>query len=241
MTVKTAQSGSSDRRVIYACDVGTTRPARKGRQNRILGAAFAWARLIPEDPTVVRVSQDIERLVIEVGNDMQAGKSVALGFEAPLFIPVPNSAENLSRRREGEKDRALSAPAGLAVTALAVHQAAWILATLRRTCKGEGAFTTDWKAWPPTIEKQMLFCWEAFVSGKAHSDLHVYDAATAATCFSLNERNLDQANAVTAERPLSLIGTAALWSGWTNDLAVLHSPSLVIMPAEPFKGPLESV
>jgi len=228
-------------RVIYACDVGTTRPARKGRQNRILGAAFAWARLSPEEPSVVRVSQDIERLVIELGNDMLAGKSVALGFEAPLFIPVPNSAENLSRRREGEKDRAFSAPAGLAVAALAVHQAAWVLSTLRRTCKDGCTFTTDWKAWPPSGEQQTLFCWEAFVSGKAHSDTHVYDAATAATCFSLNESNLDQANAVTAERPLSLIGTAALWSGWADDLAVLHSPSLVIMPAEPYKGPLEPV
>ena len=75
----------------------------------------------------------------------------------------------------------------------------------------------------------MLFCWEAFVSGRAHSDTHVYDAATAATCFSLNERNLAQANAVTAERPLSLIGTVALWSGWTDDLAILHNSTLVIM------------
>lgn len=145
-------------RVIYACDIGTTRPARKGR------------------------------------------------------------------RRDGEKDGAFSAPAGLAVTALAVHEAAWILAALRRTCKAECIFTTDWKAWPPSGGQQLLFCWEAFVSGKAHSDTQVYDAATAATCFSLNESNLDQANAVTSERPLSLIGTAALWSGWTNDLAIPHNP-----------------
>ena len=81
----------------------------------------------------------------------------------------------------------------------------------------------------------------SFVSGNAHSDTHVYDAATAATCFSLNENNLDQVNAVTAERPLSLIGSAALWSGWTNNVAALHSPSLVIMPAEPYKGPLKPV
>src|SRR5258708_2828604 len=145
-------------RVIYACDVGTTRPARKGRRNRILGAAFAWAKLSPDEPSVVRVSQDIERLVIDLANDIQAGKSVALGFEAPLFIPVPNSAENLSRRREGEKDRAFSAPAGLAVTALAVHQAAWILAALRGTCKAGCIFTTDWKAWPPPGDQQLLFC-----------------------------------------------------------------------------------
>ena len=221
-----------DRRVIYTCDVGTTRQGRKG-------PAFAWAKILPQDPTRVRVSQDIERLVTDIGTEIQGGKSVALGFEAPLFIPIPSSAGNLSRGRVGERDRSFAAPAGLAVTTLAVHQAAWILSSLRIACNQGCIFTTDWKAWPPSGEQQMLFCWEAFVSGKAHSDTHVNDAATAGTAFLFHERNLDQANAVTAERPISLIGAAALWSGWTDDLAILHSPALVIMPSEPFIGPLE--
>ena len=232
MGANSHQSGSTDWRVIYACDVGTTRPGPEG-------PAFAWAKLSPQEPARVRVSQDIERLVTDIANEIQGGKSVALGFEAPLFIPVPSSANDLSRGRDGERDRSFAAPAGLAVTALAVHQAAWILSSLRSGCNRECGFTTDWKAWPPAGERQTLFCWEAFVSRKAHSDTHVYDAATAATAFLIKEHNLDQENAVTAERPLSLIGAAALWSGWTDDLAVLHSPSLVMMPAEPYKGPVE--
>ena len=226
------QSGNNGRRVIYACDVGTTRPGPDG-------PAFAWAKISPEEPTLVRVSQNIERLVADITSEIQKGKSVAVGLEAPLFIPVPSSAMNLSRGREGEKNRSFAAPPGLAVASLALHQAAWILASLRSSCSPGCGFTTDWKAWPPSDERQMLFFWEAFVSGKAHSDKHVNDAATAVTAFWLNEVNLDQANAVTAERPLSLIGTAALWSGWTDDISVLHTPSLVIMPSQPFKGPLE--
>jgi hypothetical protein len=229
---KNQPSGNNGGRVIYACDVGTTRQGPHG-------PAFAWAKISPEEPTRVRVSQDIERLVADITSEIQKGKSVALGLEAPMFIPVPSSAENLSRGRAGEKNRSFAAPAGLAVASLALHQAAWILASLRSSCSRQCDFTTDWKAWPPSDERQRLFFWEAFVSGKAHSDKHVNDAATAVTYFLFNERNLDQANAVTAERPLSLIGTAALWSGWTDDVSVLHSPSLVIMPSQPFKGTLE--
>ena len=223
-------------RVIYACDVGST---RKSRRNGILGTGFGWARISPEEPGVVRVSQDIEQLVTEIGHDIQDGNSVALGFEAPLFIPVHICAENLSTGRQGDKDRAFSAPVGLAVATLAVHQAAWILSELRPTCMGRCALTTDWKVWRPSSERQVLLCWEAFVSGTAHSDSHERDAATAANAFLVDEDRLDQANAVTAERPLSLIGAVALWSGWTYDLAILHRPTLVIKPIQSYQGRLE--
>jgi hypothetical protein len=226
------KSNSNGQRSLYACDVGTTRSGAAG-------SSFAWAKIEPEDPARVRVSRDIERLVADISSEINVGKSIALGFEAPLFIPVPISADNLSRGRAGERDRSFAAPPGLAVTTLALHQAAWILASLREACIRECGFSTDWKAWPPSSEKQVLFCWEAFVSGNAHSDTHVNDAATAVNAFSIHERNLDQANAVTAERPLSLIGTAALWSGWTENQAMLHRSALVIKPSEPFKGQIE--
>jgi hypothetical protein len=41
------------------------------------------------------------------------------------------------------------------------------------------------------------------------------------------------ANAVTADRPLSLLGAALLWSGWSDDLALLHAPCLVIKATPP--------
>jgi hypothetical protein len=40
--------------------------------------------------------------------------------------------------------------------------------------------------------------------------------------------NVTSANAVTADRPLSLLGAALLWSSWSADLDLLHSPCLVI-------------
>jgi hypothetical protein len=36
------------------------------------------------------------------------------------------------------------------------------------------------------------------------------------------------ANAVTAHAPLSLLGAAMLWSGWSENIDLLHKPCLVV-------------
>lgn len=228
-------------RVIYACDIGSTRQPRAERRNRIRGVAFAWAKVSPSEPSKVGVSQDIEKLAQSVGDDLLAGKNVALGFEAPLFFPVPRAASDLSRGRSGDGNRSFAAPAGLAVAALAIHQVAWLLSQLHERCYQSCDFSVDIARWPPTGDRPLLFCWEAFVSGPAHSDIHVYDAATAAIEFLANESQLATANAVTAERPLSLIGAVALWSRWVAETDSLHAPVLVIKPRVPYRGTVDPV
>ncbi len=87
-------------RIIYACDVGSTKAAKaKGRLQ-----SFAWARLDPEDGAI-GVSRCIENLIHYIGCDVKRGYSVSLGFEAPLFIPVPEDRKDLSKGREGEGNR----------------------------------------------------------------------------------------------------------------------------------------
>jgi hypothetical protein len=173
-----------------------------------------------------------------LARDLDDGLSVALGFEAPLFIPVPLDANNLCRGRATEGSRSFAAPAGLAVTTLGLHQAAWILSTLRAT-REHVCFAHRISDWPCQV--QTLFCWEAFVSERAHSDDHVRDAASALAAFFHAESDLAAATEVHAERPLSLIGTAALWSGWTKDVAALFAESAVIRPTQAFDGPIPSI
>jgi hypothetical protein len=214
-------------RVAYACDVGSTRSdGKRGAQS-----GFGWARAERADD--VEGGRSITRLVAAVAHDLSLGRSVALGFEAPLFIPVPLDAANLCRGRAGEGSRSFAAPAGLAVTALGLHQAAWVLAALRETPhRPRFAYrSSEWPSDTPT-----LFCWEAFVSGPAHSDDHVRDAATAVVAFLAAESDLAAATTVHAERPLSLIGAAALWSGWVTDSDVLHAATAVIRPSTAFAG-----
>jgi hypothetical protein len=161
-------------RAIYACDVGSTR----GKSPK-----FGRARIVPDRSSKVVGSFDIRVLVFFLGYDLIDGVSVALGFEAPLFMPVPDQAEELGRGRFGEGSRAMFAPARWAVATLGSHQAAWILRRLFLACGGECAFTLEWAGWPPEDPRPVLFCGEAFVSRAAHSlslgGADVQDAATA--------------------------------------------------------------
>lgn len=215
-------------RAVYAIDVGKTREP----------ANFAWARVEPENATEVIGSHDIQVLVCKLVHDLDRGYSVALGFEAPLFIPVPEDTADLSRGRAGEGSRAWSAPAGSIVAMLGLHQAAWLLRALYRSCGGICELTLDREMWHEPASRPIVFCWEAFVSQGAHSESHVQDAATAAVEFVKLERDLAETNIVTAEQPLSLIGAAALWSGWTDDINYLRKPTLVIKPTEPYREPI---
>lgn len=217
-------------RRIYAADIGSTRCDR--------GAApkFAWVCIDPDHPDDVRGSSDIEAFAKSIATSLAAGISVAVGFEAPMFIPVPDEASDLCRGRAGEGSRSFAAPAGLAVSALGLHQAAWVLRYLRGAVSNTASFTMDDERWPPAPGHPLLYCWEAFVSGPAHSEMHIRDAATAAVEFMRNESHLCVINAVEAQSPISLLSAAALWSGWTDDVSLLHRPCLVIKPSRAFDG-----
>jgi hypothetical protein len=223
-----AEEGEMQPRQVYACDIGST------RHERSKDPKFAWVRVTPDRSPIAIGSHSIESLVNYLGKDLRAGFSIAIGFEAPLFFPVPIRSDKLSKARQGEGDRPFSAQIGLAVAALALHQTAWILVKLKEAPQLDCQFTLDYQDWPPPPGRQVIFCWEAFVSGPAHSDTDLADAATAAMEFCLHEGSLASANAIEkVERPFSLIGAAALWSGWVEDVQFLHKPTLVIKPEAP--------
>ena len=209
--------------MIYAIDVGSTIPKRDG-------VAFAWCG-VDDSGNEVCGGTCPEDLVKEIALRIKAGESVALGIEAPLFIPVPSHKSNLSKGRVNERDRSWAAPPGGYVATLAVHQCAWLLRELYGKCGGLCQITADPLAWYSRDTQQVLFCWEAFVSGQAHAG-HADDARTAAMYFHANQVQL--VSAVTAESPLSLFGAAVLWSGWSEDSEWLKMPMVVLRPDKPW-------
>lgn len=223
-------------RSIYAVDVGSTQPNRSGKQ------AFAWAS-VGKTPLEngVRCSSDINILAEEIEKDLLTGYSVALGFEAPLFIPVPTDSGRLSRGRDGDGDRAWAAPAGASVATLGLHQSAWLLRYLAKSCSSLARLLLDYRLWASRDETPVLLVWEAFVSGGAHDEDHRRDAASAATYFLEHEANLSDKAACKADNPISLIGSAVLWAGWSRDLSLLHAEVLVLKPPQRFEGELCSV
>jgi hypothetical protein len=92
--------------VIYAGDIGS-----------IPQGNFGWARVDPEqgETHVEREhgGAEIRGLVAAVERDLFAdGRQIAVGFECPLFVPVPQDPLRLGVAREGEGDRPFSATAG---------------------------------------------------------------------------------------------------------------------------------
>jgi hypothetical protein len=222
--------------IIYACDIGSTLSKQPG---------FAWVRMVAGSNEPPAGNQNIDHLAERLRHDLAEGAAVALGFEAPLFIPVPkpDSSASLSRPRIGEEDRSWSASAGAYVTTLALHQAAWLLQAIAPARPLGCAFTVDASHWSPVRSGPLLFCWEAFVSKNAHahgSDAqpHLRDAATAAVWFQSCESELASHHAVQAQPCLSLIGAAALWSRWQTDTDVLHKEALVLRPTRRYEGPI---
>jgi len=73
-------------RATYTCDIGSIRSKN-----------FGWVRQVPEGKDDPIGSRDIVDLVNCLEEDMANEMSIALGFECPLFIPVPLSSDDLCR------------------------------------------------------------------------------------------------------------------------------------------------
>lgn len=152
------------------------------------------------------------------------------GFESPLFVSVPTDAFQLGKARPGEGNRPWSGGPGTAALATGLVETAWILRELRQRCPAAFAFV-DWDEF--TAAGVGLFLWEAFVTGTAKAATHTDHALIAARTFRDALAAPAAANAVTAEGPISLLGTAMMWSGWTTDLDALHTPCLAIKASPP--------
>jgi hypothetical protein len=120
--------------VIYCADIGSVANRR-----------FGWART---EATRLEIDRhhggtEIGELVDAVSADLAAGRAVALGFECPLYLPVPEPPLRLGRAREGEGNRSWSAGAGAGALATGAVQAAWILRELRQRGPATPAYL-DW-------------------------------------------------------------------------------------------------
>ncbi len=199
---------------VYCCDIGSV------EKNR-----FGWAR--GEGSEQLVSGTDIRQLVDGVAKDLIEERGVALGFECPLFVPVRSDPLELTSGRRGDGNRPWSAGGGAGSLATGLTEVVWILCELRnRVGPGVQAFL----CWQDFLKaKRGLFLWEAFVSGKAHGKTHVEDAKRAVRAFAAALPDLESANAIQEPVVHSLVGAAMLRTGWSDQLAVLKTPSVVIM------------
>ena len=214
--------------VIYACDIGSVK-----------SGAFAWARITPDEQKP-ETSREIEELLPRIEADARQGRHIALGFESPLFMPIPENSSDLSQGRENEGARSMFAPAGGYVTTLGLHEMAWILGKLQERCGHLLTYTLESSEWQSSQPTPVLFLWEAFVSEGAHGETHEQDAISAAEEFRkvfqkvpATEVPASKVKSRDAQATLSLAHVAALWSGWATDHDRLTCEALVIKPEKP--------
>lgn len=203
---------------VFCADVGSVRQER-----------FGWAR-DGDDPDEAQEISRPSQLVAAVVAELSVGHPVALGFECPLFVPVPEDELDLGRARHGEGNRPWSAGAGTGAMATGLVQVAWVLREVRRQRP-----TTQLHArWSDLVAHgQGLFVWEAFVTAGAKGSSHNHDAAIAVAAFQAALPEIDAATAVTSPHSFSLVSAAALWSGWPVDLEALRDAPVVIRAAVP--------
>lgn len=200
--------------VVFCADVGS-----------VSGGNFGWARSATDEPG--GDSHDTAKpsdLATAVAAELKAKRPVALGFECPLFVPVPADEFALGKARAGEGNRSWSAGAGTGALATGLVQAAWVLRAVREECPDD-ELHLDWNAF--TEAGSGLLVWEAFVSAEAKGGSHVDDAAIAVAAFVDALPDVRAVSTIDAEHPLSLIGAVAEWSGW-GDGALTHARPLVV-------------
>ena len=170
---------------------------------------------------------DLDEFITEFDRHCD-GCPAALGFEAPLFVPVRDEALDLTKARKGEGRRPWSASAGATVLTVALPIMSYTLKQLRTRIDGYETML-DWKDW--SAGSNTLLIWEAFVSGSSKGSDHWHDADIAASAFLIGLDNLEAINAIVEPNVLSLVGAALIHSGWVEpSVSMLKTPALVVKP-----------
>lgn len=201
--------------VVAALDVGSA--ARTG-----------WWRSPLDGPSTQ--GRNVDEFCAELVHDLVKGRPVALGFEAPLWVPYAREAAQLGRARPNER-QAWSAGAGATVLTYGLQQATYVLHRLAsRTRHDPPTATLD----PAELRdgKAQLLIWEAFVSGPAKDraalEPHVSDARAAGQEFIRRWRLGSLCSDLGEADPISLAGMALVVTGLSEDIAVLATAPIVV-------------
>jgi hypothetical protein len=221
----------TDRLQVFCADVGSI-----ARNN------FAWARRIPSpDGEEPHQPKSIKSLAASVVRALHDGEPVALGFEAPLFLPVPEDPGRLGKARPCDAPSpSWSSSVGASVLATAMVQIPWTLRCIHEQVSDLRVHVQ----WPPFAEQQEgLLLWEAFVSGAAKGETHEEDARIGVDAFCEQLPNPGDSSATYTERPFSVLAAAAIWAGFNLPIEDTRGGCLLVRaphPPDPLQPPAPS-
>lgn len=197
---------------VFCADIGSI---KKGN--------FGWAASIPGDIEIA--GEDIKDFAEHVSAQIRAGSKVAIGFECPLYVPMRSDPREVNSARSGEGNRSWSAGAGTGALATGLVEVLWVLNNVKERLGGSSRVVVEWNEF---LDSDAVFMWEAFVTSSAKGPDHSHDARIAVTQFLRSLPDPWSRNAIHERDVLSLLGAAALRSGWSNNVDILSKPCLVI-------------
>lgn len=215
-----------DQVAVYAVDIGTTN-VQRGQDHGNVG----WVRTRSGDDEIA--GHDLDELWRLVVVDLDAGRPVAIGFECPLFIPLPPDSAGLCKQRDGDAGMPWNYGAGIYTMGIGLQEMTFVLDRVAATASTLPTATLVWAELAAGVAQ--LFVWEAFVTKAAKRNLpvepHIDDARKAAEDFwdcIRSREDVDDASDVSEEVVVSLVGAAILRSGLSTDLGLLGAPCLVL-------------
>ena len=172
----------------------------------------------------------VDELCGDLAEDLLSANAVALGFEAPLWVPYADAAAQVGKARPGEHP-SWSAGAGATVLAYGIQQMTYVLHRLAAATNHAPPIATL-DPHELRVGTAQLLVWEAFVSGRAKDrsalEPHISDARAAGQEFTRRWHT----NSVTSDLgdvdAISLAGLALLLTGLRADLGVLASAPIVV-------------
>lgn len=184
-------------------------------------ANLGW---VVEGPSVTESGTDIDLCIEALARAMKTGP-VALGFEAPMFVPYGRKRSDLDKARKGDGDRAFAASAGACVLTKGLVIVPYILQGLR--CRAQSVRPTF--KWRGRLSERDLLLFEAFVTHVGRSVSHEECARLALKGFP-KEWGVRAASESAVEEPctMNLLGAMLLRIGWTDDVTMLSEPCLVV-------------
>jgi hypothetical protein len=192
----------TDKLEVICADIGSIPQGR-----------FAWARrLSPASSEGAHEPDSIEAMATAIIACLRLGVPVAVGFEMPLFLPVPEVPTALGKARPTDTEApSWSSSTGASIMATGIVQAGWVL---RRVFE-EVPHTPVSLTWESFAQRREgLLVWEAFVTRTAKGETHEDDARIGLEAFCLGLPDPGDPEAMEIPRPLSLAAMVCTWAGW---------------------------
>jgi len=213
--------------VVACVDIGSPKKGNVG-----------WAVL---HEATQATGRELERFIAVLDAHVRAGRSVAVGFECPLYVPKRLDVATMTDCRLGEEGLNWCGGPGASVLATGLAQVNWVLARLAQLATGATG-TTRWQEF--SSGKCQLFFWEAFITSRAGVvvpidavdgvSVHEEDALCGALAFRQVVVTDDRfPSDLRDEGALSLIGMHLLETGLSADMSLMSECCTVLKVRKP--------